>query len=112
MIPLPISKFFPQKNHKKIHTPPPKFSQKFPTPTTKSAPRFINDTQVLVTKEFAKNARIFGTPEYKLWRAINNVSRHWRCRIMRVLYVMCIFDLLAKTKMDGDALFVGRICPF
>mgnify|MGYP004677895629 CR=1 FL=1 len=22
------------------------------------------------------------------------------------------FDLLAKTKMDGDALFVGRICPF
>ena len=40
------------------------------TPTTKSAPRFINDTQVQVTKEFAKNARIFGTPEYKLWRAI------------------------------------------
>ena len=44
--------------------------KKSTTPTTKSAPRFINDTQVLVTKEFAKNARIFGTPEYKLWRAI------------------------------------------
>ena len=44
--------------------------KKSTAPTTKSAPRFINDTQVLVTKEFAKNARIFGTPEYKLWRAI------------------------------------------
>ena len=38
--------------------------------TTKNAPRFINDTQVKVTKEFAKNARIFGTAEYKLWKEI------------------------------------------
>jgi hypothetical protein len=38
--------------------------------TIKSAPRFINDTQVQVTKEFAKNARIFGTAEYKLWKDI------------------------------------------
>lgn len=36
----------------------------------KTTPRFINDTQVQVTKAFAKNARIFGTPEYKLWREI------------------------------------------
>lgn len=36
----------------------------------KNAPKFIDDTHVLVTKEFAKNARIFGTPEYKMWRAI------------------------------------------
>lgn len=36
----------------------------------KSAPKFVDDTHVLVTKEFAKNARIFGTPEYKLWREI------------------------------------------
>ena len=36
----------------------------------KNAPRFVDDTHVLVTKEFAKNARIFGTPEYKLWREI------------------------------------------
>ena len=36
----------------------------------KSAPKFVDDTHVLVTKEFAKNARIFGTPEYKMWRAI------------------------------------------
>jgi len=36
----------------------------------KSAPRFIDDTHVLVTKEFAKNARIFGTPEYKMWKEI------------------------------------------
>ena len=36
----------------------------------KSAPRFIDDKHVLVTKEFAKNARIFGTPEYKLWKEI------------------------------------------
>ena len=36
----------------------------------KSAPKFIDDTHVLVTKEFAKNACIFGTPEYKLWREI------------------------------------------
>ena len=36
----------------------------------KTAPRFVDETHVLVTKEFAKNARIFGTPEYKLWREI------------------------------------------
>ena len=36
----------------------------------KTAPRFVDDTHVLVTKEFAKNARIFGTSEYKLWREI------------------------------------------
>ena len=36
----------------------------------KSAPKFINDTDVQVTREFAKNAMIFGTPEYKLWREI------------------------------------------
>ena len=44
--------------------------KKTSTPTIKSAPRFVDDTHVLVTKEFAKNARIFGTPEYKLWRDI------------------------------------------
>ena len=44
--------------------------KKTSTPTIKSAPRFVDDTHVLVTKEFAKNARIFGTPEYKLWREI------------------------------------------
>ena len=38
--------------------------------TAKSAPKFVNDTDVLVTKEFAKNAMIFGTSEYKLWREI------------------------------------------
>ena len=36
----------------------------------KNAPKFVDDTHVLVTKEFAKNARIFGTPEYKMWKAI------------------------------------------
>ena len=36
----------------------------------KSAPKFIDDTHVQVTREFAKNAMIFGTPEYKLWREI------------------------------------------
>ena len=36
----------------------------------KSAPKFVDDTHVQVTKEFAKNARIFGTPEYKMWKAI------------------------------------------
>ena len=36
----------------------------------KNAPKFVDDTHVQVTKEFAKNARIFGTPEYKMWRAI------------------------------------------
>ena len=38
--------------------------------TTKFAPRFISDNEVQVTKEFAKNARIFGTPEYKMWKEI------------------------------------------
>ena len=36
----------------------------------KNAPKFVDDTHVQVTKEFAKNVRIFGTPEYKLWREI------------------------------------------
>ena len=36
----------------------------------KNAPRFVDDTHVLVTKEFAKNARIFGIPEYKVWKEI------------------------------------------
>lgn len=40
------------------------------TNTTKTAPRFVDEIHVQVTKEFAKNARIFGTPEYKTWRAI------------------------------------------
>ena len=36
----------------------------------KSAPKFSDDIHVQVTKEFAKNARIFGTPEYKMWKEI------------------------------------------
>lgn len=40
------------------------------TGTVKSAPRFIDATRVQVTKVFAKNAMIYGTPEYKLWREI------------------------------------------
>ena len=36
----------------------------------KSAPKFVDEKHVQVTKEFAKNARIFGTPEYKLWKEI------------------------------------------
>ena len=36
----------------------------------KAAPKFVDETHVQVTKEFAKNARIFGTPEYKLWKEI------------------------------------------
>ncbi len=35
-----------------------------------TAPRFVDETRVLVTKEFAKNARIFGSAEYKIWREI------------------------------------------
>ena len=36
----------------------------------KTAPKFVDDTHVQVTKQFAKNARIFGTPEYKMWKEI------------------------------------------
>lgn len=36
----------------------------------KNAPKFVDDTHVLVTKTFAKNARIFGTPEYEMWKEI------------------------------------------
>ena len=36
----------------------------------KNAPRFVDETHVLVTKMFAKNARVFGTAEYKLWKEI------------------------------------------
>ena len=35
-----------------------------------NARRFVDDTHVCVTKSFAKNARTFGTTEYKMWRAI------------------------------------------
>ena len=38
--------------------------------TMNFAPRFVKENRVLVTKAFAKNARIFGTAEYKLWREI------------------------------------------
>ena len=38
--------------------------------TMKNAPRFVDETHVLVTKMFAKNARIFGTAEYKMWKDI------------------------------------------
>lgn len=44
--------------------------KKINTAVKKSAPKFVDDTHVLVTKEFAKNAKIFGTAEYKLWREI------------------------------------------
>ena len=46
------------------------FTMKTTAMMKKNAPKFVDDTHVLVTKEFAKNARIFGTPEYKLWREI------------------------------------------
>ena len=36
----------------------------------KSAPTVIDENTVLVTKAFAKQARIFGTPEYKKWKEI------------------------------------------
>ena len=36
----------------------------------KNAPRFVSENEVLVTKAFAKNAYVFGTPEYKLWKEI------------------------------------------
>ena len=38
--------------------------------TMKNAPRFVDETHVLVTKMFAKNARIFGSAEYKMWKEI------------------------------------------
>ena len=38
--------------------------------TTKSAPRFVRENAVLVTKTFAKNAYVYGTPEYKTWMEI------------------------------------------
>ncbi len=44
--------------------------KKMNTAAKKAAPRFVDESHVLVTKEFAKNAMIFGTAEYKLWRAI------------------------------------------
>ena len=29
---------------------------------------YINDNEAMVSKKFEKNARVFGTPEFKLWR--------------------------------------------
>ena len=45
--------------------------------TMKNAPRFIDDNHVLVTKMFAKNARIFGTPEYRMWKEIRKDCPFW-----------------------------------
>ena len=39
------------------------------TTMKKNAIIYINDTQAQVTKAFEKQARIFGTPEYREWRA-------------------------------------------
>ena len=44
--------------------------KKITTAAKKSAPKFVGENRVQVTREFAKNAMIFGTPEYKLWREI------------------------------------------
>ena len=44
--------------------------KKITTAAKKSAPKFVGENRVQVTREFAKNARIFGTAEYKLWKAI------------------------------------------
>ena len=38
------------------------------TTTKKNAVRYIDDNTALVTKAFQKNASIFGTDEFKLWR--------------------------------------------
>lgn len=46
------------------------FTMKNAAMMKKNAPKFVDDTHVQVTKEFAKNARIFGTPEYKMWKKI------------------------------------------
>ena len=56
-----------------------------------NAPRFVDDTHVCVTKSFAKNARIFGTTEYKMWRAIKADCP----------------DAEMVTKLEGDPYFDG-----
>lgn len=38
------------------------------TTSKKNSIRYISDTEAQVTKSFAKNASIFGTEEFKLWR--------------------------------------------
>ena len=35
-----------------------------------NAVKILDNGNALVTKAFAKQARIFGTPEYKMWREI------------------------------------------
>ena len=44
--------------------------KKITTAAKKSAPKFVGENRVQVTREFAKKAMIFGTAEYKLWREI------------------------------------------
>lgn len=34
------------------------------------SPKFVSENEVRVTKAFLKNAMVFGTPEYKLWKEI------------------------------------------
>lgn len=38
--------------------------------TTFSAPVFVDATHVQVTKAFAKNSRVYGTDEFKMWREL------------------------------------------
>lgn len=40
------------------------------TAMMKNAPKMVAKDRFLVTKAFSKNAMIFGTPEYKLWREV------------------------------------------
>jgi len=39
---------------------------------TRNTPRFDKNDNLVVTKAFEKNARIYGTPEYKMWREIKS----------------------------------------
>ena len=54
------------------------------TTMKKNAIIYIDDTHAQVTKAFEKQARIFGTPEYREWRAYRqDLKLRWLPRLLR-----------------------------
>ncbi len=61
----------------------------------KNAIIYINDTQAQVTKAFEKQARIFGTEQYNLWKAYRQDFPDAKMVTIRKLYLP---DLLCLGK--------------
>ena len=64
----------------------------------KNAIIYINDTQAQVTKAFEKQARIFGTEQYKLWKAYRQHFPHAKMVTKTIIRKLYLPDLLCLGK--------------